>query len=109
MTGFTAAVSKDDLDATVECIAVRLNDVERRKFADQLPAELQDIALSVLSSSYNTRENMVELMMELQHASQLRANKQLASAWSALKQMLSAVHIQNIRARLPRKIVRLMQ
>ena len=108
-TGFTGAESKDALDATVECTAVRLDDAERRKFAAQLPAELQNIALSVYPSIYNTRDNMLELMMELQHASRLRAKKQLLSAWGALKQVLGAVEIKRIHERMPRKVARIMR
>ena len=52
---------------------------------------------------------MLELMMELQHASKMRAKKQLLSAWGALKQVLSVVQVWRIRERLPRKVVRIMQ
>jgi uncharacterized protein (DUF2267 family) len=105
-SGFSDAESKDALECMVENLAIRLDDSERKGFADQLPEELQDIALSVKPTEENTRQdNIVIQFMELQGVDEPRAKMQIIAAWSALKDAISPNEIDDIRSRLPRAMM----
>lgn len=101
-SGFTDAESKDALECMVENLAVRLDDGERKDFARQLPEELQDIALSVIPTEENTRQqDIVAQFMELQGVDEPRAKMQIMAAWHALKQAITPNEIDDIRSQLP--------
>lgn len=102
-SGFSDTESKDALEIMVECLAVRLNDGKRKDLANQLPQQLQDIALSVLPSEENTHKELVEQFMEIQDISRAHAVKQIHSTWHVLKDAVTGGEITHIRAQLPSK------
>jgi len=104
-SGFSDQESKDALEHMVETLAVHLNEGERKDFASQLPQELKDIALSVLATEENSRQDILQQFMENQHIEEGRAKKQILSAWHALKDAVSPGQIEHIRSQLPKKTV----
>ena len=101
-SGFTDAESKDALECMVENLAVRLDEGERKEFASQLPEELQDIALTVIPTEENTRqEDIVAQFMELQGVDEPRAKMQILASWHALKDAITPNEINDIRSQLP--------
>lgn len=104
-SGFSDAESKDALDCMVETLAVHLTEGERKDFASQLPAELQDIALSVDATDENSRQDILEQFMEVERIDESRAKKQIHSAWRALKDALTPGEISHIQAQLPNRTV----
>lgn len=107
-SGFSDTESKDALEMMVESLAVRLNEGERKDFASQLPQELQDIALSVLATEENSRQDIIEQFMENEHIEAGRAKKQILAAWSALKSAISEGQVRHIRAQLPKKVTSML-
>lgn len=109
-SGFSDAESKDALECMVENLAVRLADSERKDFADQLPEELQDIALSVKPTEENTKQDdIVAQFMELQGVDEPHAKKQVTAAWNALKDTITPGEINDIRTQLPNAMVTFLQ
>jgi len=102
-SGFSDSESKDTLQMFVEVLSVHLTEAERRDFANQLPEELQNIALAVLATEQNSKQDILQQVMELQHVSRTRARKQIQTAWLALKEVISGGEIQEIKAHLPKK------
>lgn len=107
-SGFSGVESKDALDGTVIALAVHLTEKERRDFAEQLPEELQDMALAVYATEENSTQDLFEQFVEMQEVDPPRAKQQLLSAWEALKDILSSRVIDHIRAQLPRSTVALL-
>lgn len=107
-SGFSDAESKDALDCLIEVLAVHLNEGERKDFASQLPQELQDMALAVLPTEQNARQDILQQFMDNQHVELPRAKKQLLSAWHALKDAISGGEIEHIRAQLPNTAVAML-
>lgn len=108
-SGFSDAESKDALECMVENLAVRLNEGERKDFASQLPEELQDIALSVIPTEENTKQdNIIAQFMELQGVDESRAKKQVMAAWKALKGAITPGQIDDLRSQLPNKMVSML-
>jgi uncharacterized protein (DUF2267 family) len=107
-SGFSDSESKDALEMMVESLAVHLTEGERKDFASQLPQELQGIALSVMPTRENARQDIVEQFMEMEHIDEPRAKKQIHSAWKAIKDAISPGEIEDIRAQLPNKTVALL-
>lgn len=99
-SGFSDVESKDALEMMVESLAVRLNDGERKDFASQLPQELHDIALSVLPTEENAKQDIIQQFMQNEHIEESRAIKQVRAAWSAIKSAISDGQVQNIQAQL---------
>jgi uncharacterized protein (DUF2267 family) len=104
-SGFSDSESKDALEMMVESLAVHLTEGERKDFASQLPPELQDMALSVYATDENSKEDIIEQFMEVEHISESRAKKQIFSAWKAIKDAISPGEIKHIKAQLPNSIV----
>jgi len=105
-SGFTDAESKDALECMVENLAVRLDEGERKEFANQLPEELQDIALAVRPTEENThQEDIVAQFMELQGIDEPRAKMQILAAWNALKEAITPGELNDIRTQLPNAMV----
>lgn len=104
-SGFSVQESKDALEMMVESLACHLPEEEREEFANQLPPELQDIALSVYPSEYHAQQDIVEQFMEQEDIDEKRAKKQVYAAWNALKEIISQSEIDDIRSLLPNKLV----
>ena len=105
-SGFSDAESKDALECMVENLAIRLDEGERKDFASQLPQELQDIALSVIPTEENTKqEDIVAQFMDLQGLDEPHAQKQIMAAWKALKEAITPGEIDDIRSQLPNAMV----
>ena len=104
-SGSTDEESTDALQFMIESIAVHLNEGERKDFASQLPAELQDIALSVLPTADNIRDDIIEQYMELEEVDERSALSQMKAAWRALKEAISGREIEDIKAQLPNRMV----
>lgn len=97
--------SQDALEHLVENLAVHLNEGERRSFAEQLPSELHDIALSVYATVENSTQDLIEEYMEVQGVAEEQAKNQIRSAWHALKDAISSVQTDRILSQLPRNTV----
>jgi uncharacterized protein (DUF2267 family) len=108
-SGFSDVESKDALELMVESLAVRLNEGGRKNFASQLPQELQNIALSVMSTEENTRPSLLQQFMTMGNIQESRAKKQILSAWQALKDAITPGEIAHIRAQLPRTTATFLQ
>ena len=107
-SGFSDSESKDALDGTVIALAVHLTEGERRNFADELPEELQDMALAVYATEQNSTQDLLEQFVEMQEVDPPRAKQQLISAWEALKDILSSGLIDHIQAQLPKRTAKLL-
>ena len=103
-SGFSDAESKDALDMTVEAIAGRLTEEECEDFASQLPTELQDIALHAERYDYNDEESLIRAFMDKEKIEEGHAKKQILSAWAAIKSLVSAGEIKDIKSQLPNKV-----
>lgn len=108
-SGFSDAEAKDALDSIVTVLAVHLTEDERKKFASQLPKELQDMALAVGPTEETATQDVFEQFTEIQHTEPGRAKKQLLSAWEALKDTLSLGLVEKLRAQLPKKAAALLR
>ncbi len=108
-SGFSDSESKDALDGTVAVLAVHLTEGERKNFADQLPEELQDLALAVYATEHNAHQDLFEQFMEVQEVDEPRAKVQLLSAWDALKDILSSRLIDIIKSQMPQQTQQLLQ
>jgi uncharacterized protein (DUF2267 family) len=107
-SGFSDSESKDALDSTVVTIAVHLPENDRREFAEELPTELQDIALAVFPTEYTAHQDLFEQFVEMQEVDEPRAKEQLLSAWEALKDIMSSGLIDHIRSQLPQRAAQLL-
>lgn len=107
-SGFSDSESKDALDGTVAVLAVHLTEGERKNFANQLPEELQDLALAVYATEANSQQDLFEQFMEVQEVDAPRAKQQLLSSWDALKDILSSRLIDHIKAQLPQRTQQLL-
>jgi uncharacterized protein (DUF2267 family) len=104
-SGFSDSESEDALEMMVESIAVHLTEGGRKNFASQLPQRLKDMALSVYATPENSKEDLIEQFMEIEHIDESRAKKQIHAAWNALKDAMSAGEIEHVRAQLPNHTV----
>lgn len=105
-SGFSDAESKDALECMVENLAVRLDEHDRKDFASQLPEELEDIALTVIPTAENTKqEDIVAQFMELQGVDEPRAQMQIMAAWSALKETIAPSELDDLRSHLPNAMI----
>jgi uncharacterized protein (DUF2267 family) len=102
-SGFSDAESKDALDLMVETLAVHLNEGGRKNFASQLPQELKGMALSVMPTEDNTKQDILHQFMEMQKVEEPRAKKQIMAAWRAIKEAISKGEIEHIKAQLSKK------
>jgi len=108
-SGFSDEESMDALECMVESLAVHLDESDRKYFAEELPVELQDIALSVYPTEKTASQDFLEQFMEQQHIKKTRAIRQILSSWGALKEAISAGQIAHIRAQLPVKALLLLR
>lgn len=100
-TGFSDQESETALDTLVESLAERLTDDELRKFASQLPEELQKVAM--LTPMEDREERHMDIVAEFMLKEQIsedHAKKQVLSAWAALKSFISEGQIDHLKAQL---------
>jgi uncharacterized protein (DUF2267 family) len=100
-SGFSNEESQEALELMVVALSVRLADKERQAFAQQLPENLQDIALTVRKTDSDSRKNMLKQFMDLQQIDESHAKKQIRAAWQALCDALSGKRLETIRSELP--------
>lgn len=105
MSGSSDEESTDALQFMVESVAVHLGEGERQEFASQLPSELQSIALTVLPTSDNIRDDIIEQYMEFEEVDEHSALTQIKAAWSALREVMTGGGIEEIKSRLPNQMV----
>ena len=103
-SGFSDAESQQALELMTENIAARLNDGERQDFASQLPAELQEIALSAKTEGKH-ESDLIQDFMDKEGIPADRAKKQILGVWRAFKDAISPGEIDDIRAQLPNETV----
>lgn len=101
--------SRDALEMMVESLAVHLPERERREFAEQLPEELRDIALSVMATEENSRMDILKQFMLIEHIPRARARRQITSAWRALKRGVDITKLERLKAFLPRTSLTLLR
>ena len=100
-SGFSYEESKDALELLVESLAVHLTEPERRHFASQLPQELQDMALSVMATAENSRQDMIDQFVQIGGVDVEKAKRQMLSAWAAIKEAIIPGEIKHIKSQLP--------
>jgi uncharacterized protein (DUF2267 family) len=105
ISGSSDEESTDALQFMVESVAVHLNEGERKDFASQLPVELGDIALTVLPTADNIRDDIIEQYMELEEVDEPSAITQIKAAWNTLKEAISGGEIEDIKSQLPNQLV----
>jgi len=99
-SGFSATEANDALQLMVESLAVHLSEPERKDFANQLPEELQDIALSVYATDSNSKQDILQQFMVLQHIDERRAKKQIRASWRALREAMARNEVDDIKSQL---------
>ncbi len=100
--GFSESEAEEALDLMVESIAERLEDGERKDFASQLPAELQEVALGTeMASDAERHQDLIHEFMDRENVEEDYAKRQVSSAWDALKSFITEGQIQHIKAQLP--------
>lgn len=104
-SGFSDVESRDALEMMVESLSVHLPENERKTFAKYLPEQLQDIALSVYATRENSKQDILEQFMEIQHIGETRAKRQIMSTWKALKDALGYNKLRHIKQQLPKHTV----
>lgn len=105
---FSDTESKDALEMMVESLAVHLPERERREFAEQLPEELRDIALSVMATEENSHMDLLKQFMSIEHISRARATRQITCAWRALKRAVDITKLERIKVHIPRTSLALL-
>lgn len=101
-SNFSDSESRDALEMLVESIAVHLPERDRREFAEQLPEELRDLALSVMATPENSRMDLLKQFMQIEHISSGRARRQIACSWKALKRAVDITKLERFKTYLPR-------
>lgn len=100
--GFTETEAEEALDLMVESIAERLDTPDRQDFAEQLPAELQEVALSVETADMEAQtQDIVHEFMEKENIEEEIAEQQVTTAWETLKSFISEGMVQHIKTQLP--------
>jgi uncharacterized protein (DUF2267 family) len=107
-SGLSRGESKDALQVMVESLAVHLPENERKTFAKHLPMELQSIALAVLATKTNSKEDILYQFMYLQQIDELKAKRQIRGAWQAIKDIISSGELQKITNWLPKNTLPLL-
>jgi len=107
--GFNDEEAKDALQLLVETLGVHLTEGERKDFASQLPEELKVIALSVLATETNSKEDILKQFMELQNIDESTAKKQMRAAWATIKDAISPGEIDDTKAQLEPKYITALQ
>lgn len=105
-TGYSEAESEEALNHTVECIAERLHAEERMAFANQLPVELQEIAL--LAERASMEEDIVEEFMETYAMDETTAKQRLLAGWRALRRTISSAELRYIRSQFSQHTAQLL-
>lgn len=99
-SGLSEPESKDALEMLVESLSVHLPERERLLFAQYLPERLQVLALSVMPTVQNSRQDIVSQFMMIQKISRSRAKRQIKSAWQALKDTIKSAEFEGHLAKL---------
>lgn len=108
-SGFSDQESEVALDVLVETLAEHMPDDRLTHFASQLPAELQDIALSTALVERQVHDNdIVEELMDKEMIDEAYAKKQVQSAWAALKSFISERQVEHIRSQLTPQVARVL-
>lgn len=107
-SGFSDSEAENALRLIVNKLATRLTPGERKDFASQLPAELQDLALPAGEVQKFSADDMVQELSELQDINKNHAKKQILAVWEALKATITPGQISDIRNQLPRDLTAMM-
>jgi uncharacterized protein (DUF2267 family) len=103
-SGFSDSESEQSLKLVVETLSTRLAPDEREDFASQLPAELQDVALTTNEADTYSLEEMYEQLAEIEGVNESRIETQVKAVWRALKDAISGGEIAQIRNQLPKDL-----
>jgi uncharacterized protein (DUF2267 family) len=108
-SGLTNSESRETLDMMVESIAERLDTSERRDFALQLPAELQDVALTALPVGLQDDRDILREFMDKEDVQEDYAKTQIIAAWQSLKSLITdAKMITEIKSFMPATLMAAM-
>lgn len=99
-SGFTRDESEDALQVMVESLSVHLPEPQRSQFARRLPGLLRDIALSVLPTEQNSKQDILKQVMELQRIDARKAKKQINASWKALSETIGNNRTKEIKSNL---------
>lgn len=103
-SGFSARESEKALKLFVRKLAARLSLEERKELASQLPGGLQKAALTDESTDVSTAIDFIQQICEEANIRESRGQKQVMSAWRAIKDAVSKGEIEDIKAQLPRDL-----
>lgn len=107
--GFSDSEAVEILDMMVESIAERLEEGERKDFAGQLPAELQEVALNAdIASREDRRQDIIQEFMEKERIPENHAKKQVLTAWEALKSIITEGQIKHIKSQMPDRVAAIL-
>lgn len=104
-SGMPKRESQEALELMVLSLCTRLDDHERKAFADELPAHLHDLALIVRGTQGDTRKDLVRQFMDLQEVDEPKARKQIAASWKVLGDTISGRKLDTLRQQLPPQTV----
>lgn len=102
-SGSSNKESEDSLQLIIEAFAARLEESERSSFADQLPEELQELALAPLGTEKFTADEMADQLSAIENK-RLETQNQFKAVWHVLKETLSGKQIARLQPMLPRNL-----
>jgi uncharacterized protein (DUF2267 family) len=100
-SGLSNRESRAVLDNTVESLASLLPEEEREDFASQLPSELQYLALDAQLVDDQTGKDLLTQFIERQQVDEDEAKTLIASAWQAIKDVITGGEASHLRSQLP--------
>ena len=103
-SGFSDNESETALLLFIKNLAARLTPNERKDFANQLPIDLQEVAMTDEVSRVRTANDFIMQFCIEEDIDEKRAKKQVMSAWKAVKDTVSKGEIDDIKAQLPQDL-----
>lgn len=103
-SGFSARESEKALKLFVRKLAARLTIDERKELASQLPRGLHNVAMTDESTDVSNAIDFIQQICEEANVRESRGQKQVMSAWRAIKDAVSKSEIEYIKAQLPRDL-----
>ncbi|MDB5183788.1 MAG: hypothetical protein JWO07_469 [Candidatus Saccharibacteria bacterium] len=108
-SGLSSTESKESMELMVESIAERLGSSERHEFAEQLPEELQEVAMTALPAGLEDGRDILHEFMEKENVQEEYATKQINAAWQSLKSLIGDAQLStHIRTFIPATVIAAM-
>jgi|GEM_PF-786568 len=101
--------AQEVLELMVLSLSTRLNDQQRKAFANDLPEHLHDLALIVRGTQGDSRKDLVRQFMDLQAVDEPKARRQITAGWKALSDTISGRKLELLRKQLPPQTAAVLQ